>query len=146
MVVDKKVTRGRGAGGKEGTPTGELFPVSLNPLTMTLNGDMSRFRCGPIKIKNCQVPQPKQIHVVLKLSNSRVKFFVMENETPKKSASASRENPKEECRFCKTKLVIRYGKNCVYFDRKYICSLEQKRVRQARISRSREQNFEPVMR
>ena len=38
------------------------------------------------------------------------KFFVMENETPKKSASESRENPKEECRFCKTKLVIRYGK------------------------------------
>ena len=38
------------------------------------------------------------------------KFFVMENETPKKSAIASRENPKEECRFCKTKLVIRYGK------------------------------------
>ena len=37
------------------------------------------------------------------------KFFVMENETPKKSASASRENPREECRFCKTKL-IRYGK------------------------------------
>ena len=109
-VVDKKVTLGRGAGGKEGTPTGELFPVSLNPLTMTLNGDMSRIRCGPIEIKNCQVPEPKQIHVVLKLSNSRVKFFVMENETPKKSASASRENPKEECRFCKTKLVIRYGK------------------------------------
>ena len=31
-------------------------------------------------------------------------------ETPKNSAKASRENPKEECRFCKTKLVIKYGK------------------------------------
>jgi len=31
-------------------------------------------------------------------------------ETPKKSASASRVNPKEGCGFCKTKLVIRYGK------------------------------------
>ena len=37
----------------------------------------------------------------------------MENgvrETPKKSASASRENPTEECRFGRTKLVIRYGR------------------------------------
>ena len=50
-VVDKKATRGEEAGGREGTPTGELSPVSLNPLTMTLNGDMSRTRCGPIKIK-----------------------------------------------------------------------------------------------
>lgn len=32
------------------------------------------------------------------------------HETLKKPASASCENPKEECRFCKTKLVIRYGK------------------------------------
>ena len=54
-VVDRKVTRGRGAGGakrgKEGTTTRELSPVSLNLLTITLNGDMSRTRCGPIKIR-----------------------------------------------------------------------------------------------
>ena len=48
--------------------------------------------------------------MVLKLSNSRVNFLSWRTKHRKKSASASRENPKEECRFCKTKLVIRYGK------------------------------------
>ena len=63
--------------------------------------------------ENCQVLRPKQIRMVLKLSNSSINFLSWRMElyeTLKKSASASRENPKEECRFCKTKLVIRYGK------------------------------------
>ena len=63
--------------------------------------------------ENCQALRPKQICMVLKLSNSCVNFLSWRMElyeTPKKSARASRENPKEECRFCKTKLVIRYGR------------------------------------
>ena len=56
-------------------------------------------------------------------------------ETPKKSASASRENPKEECRFCKTKLVIRYGKTAYILAKIYLQSRREN-------STATSQNFE----
>ena len=68
--------------------------------------------------ENCQALRPKQIRVVLKLSNSCVNVLswrIELHETPKKSASPSHENPKEECRFCKTKLVIRYGRTAYMY-------------------------------
>ena len=48
-------------------------------------------------------------------------------ETPKKSASANRENPKEECRFCKTKLVIRDGKTA-YISTENIFAVSKRNV------------------
>ena len=47
-------------------------------------------------------------------------------ETPKKSARASRENPKEECRFCKTTLVIRYGKTAYISTKNIFAVLKRK--------------------
>ena len=93
--------------------------MSLNPLTMTLTVtchalamDQSKSSKGPIVFKLSSA-STKTNPRGLKLSNSRGTFLSwrMElRETPKKSASASRENPKEECGFCRTKLVIRYGR------------------------------------
>ena len=93
--------------------------MNLNPLTMTLTVtchalamDQSKSSKGPIVFKLSSA-STKTNPRGLKLSNSRGTFLSwrMElRETPKKSASASRENPKEECRFCRTKLVIRYGR------------------------------------
>ena len=93
--------------------------MNLNPLTMTLTVtchalamDQSKSSKGPMVFKLSSASTRTNPRG-LKLSNSRGTFLSwrMElRETPKKSASASRENPKEECRFCRTKLVIRYGR------------------------------------
>ena len=94
-------------------------PMSLNPLTMTLTVtchalamDQSKSSKGPIVFKLSSA-STKTNPRGLKLSNSRGTFLSWRMElpeTPKKSASASRENPKEECKFCRTKLVIIYGR------------------------------------
>ena len=79
--------------------------------------------------ENCQALRQKKSAWLLKLSNSRVKFLswrMKPYETPIKSASASRENPKEERRFCKTKLVIRYGKLLIFVLKIYFQSRREK--------------------
>ena len=93
--------------------------MDLNPSTMTLTVtchalamDQSKSSKGPIVFKLSSA-STKTNPRGLKLSNSRGTFLSwrMElRETPKKSASASRKKPKEECRLCRTKLVIRYGR------------------------------------
>ena len=120
-IVDKEATRGEGGGRREKKERllDNHPPMSLNPLTMTLTVtchalamDQSKSSKGPIVFKLSSA-STKTNRRGLKLSNSRGTFLSwrMElRETPKKSASASRENPKEECRFCRTKLVIRYGR------------------------------------
>ena len=120
-IVDKEATRGEGGGRREKKERllDNYPPMSLNPLTMTLTVtchalamDQSKSSKGPIVFKLSSA-STKTNPRGLKLSNSRGTFLSwrMElGETPKKSASASRENPKEECRFCRTKLVIRYGR------------------------------------
>ena len=120
-IVDKEATRGEGGGRCEKNERllDNYPPMSLNPLTMTLTVtchalamDQSKSSKGPIVFKLSSA-STKTNPRGLKLSNSRGTFLSwrMElRETPKKSANASRENPKEQCRFCKTKLVIRYGR------------------------------------
>jgi len=117
-MVDQEATRGEGGGRREKKERllDNYPPMSLNPLTMTLTVtchvlamDQSKSSKGPIVFKLSSA-STKTNPRGLKLSNSRGTFLSwrMElRETPKKSASASRENPTEECR---TKLVIRYGR------------------------------------